>query len=141
MHRGGFGTLSAALSPTKGEPCEFQSTCWTRTTVSSARPRRFLRARGGSRRSPSWSEEREFPQDKLDKAQGSWTDTPYSLDGQSGRRRTEFVDFLPDDAALSPYDALENQKWSAEVQRLLHDAHADRSSSFAGDSVWTMRTS
>jgi RNA polymerase primary sigma factor len=74
-------------------------------------------------REPTLSElEREtgIPQDKLDKAQGSWTDTPYSLDrpvgDEDGRK---FVDFLPDNASLSPYDALENQKWSAEVQRLL----------------------
>jgi RNA polymerase primary sigma factor len=74
-------------------------------------------------REPTLAElEREtgVPEDKLDKAQGSWTDTPYSLDrpvgDEDGRK---FVDFLPDDAALSPYDALENQKWSAEVQRLL----------------------
>ncbi|MGA2451461.1 MAG: sigma-70 family RNA polymerase sigma factor [Polyangiaceae bacterium] len=74
-------------------------------------------------REPTLSElEREtgIPQDKLDRAQGSWTDTPYSLDrpvgDEDGRK---FVDFLPDDGALSPYDVLENQKWSAEVQRLL----------------------
>lgn len=74
-------------------------------------------------REPTLAElEREtgIPQDKLDKAQGSWTDTPYSLNrpvgDEDGRK---FVDFLPDDAALSPYDALETQKWSAEVQRLL----------------------
>jgi RNA polymerase primary sigma factor len=74
-------------------------------------------------REPTLAElEREtgIPQDKLDKAQGSWTDTPYSLDrpvgDEDGRK---FVDFLPDDSSLSPYDALENQKWSAEVQRLL----------------------
>jgi RNA polymerase primary sigma factor len=74
-------------------------------------------------REPTLSElEREtgIPQDKLDKAQGSWSDTPYSLDrpvgDEDGRK---FVDFLPDDASLSPYDVLENQKWSVEVQRLL----------------------
>jgi RNA polymerase primary sigma factor len=61
-----------------------------------------------------------IPQEKLDKVQGSWADTPFSLDrpvgDEDGRK---FIDFLQDDGALSPYDALANQKWNAEVRRLL----------------------
>lgn len=61
-----------------------------------------------------------IPQEKLDKVQGSWADTPFSLDrpvgDEDGRK---FIDFLQDEASMSPYDALANQKWSAEVRRLL----------------------
>jgi RNA polymerase primary sigma factor len=61
-----------------------------------------------------------IPQDKLDKVKGSWADTPFSLDrpvgDEDGRK---FIDFLQDEASLSPYDALATQKWSAEVRRLL----------------------
>jgi RNA polymerase primary sigma factor len=61
-----------------------------------------------------------IPQDKLDKVKGSWAETPFSLDrpvgDEDGRK---FIDFLQDDGALSPYDTLASQKWSAEVRRLL----------------------
>jgi RNA polymerase primary sigma factor len=61
-----------------------------------------------------------IPQDKLDKVKGSWAETPFSLDrpvgDEDGRK---FIDFLQDEGALSPYDALANQKWNAEVRRLL----------------------
>lgn len=61
-----------------------------------------------------------IPQEKLDKVQGSWADTPFSLDrpvgDEDGRK---FIDFLQDEGSMSPYDALANQKWSAEVRRLL----------------------
>ncbi len=74
-------------------------------------------------REPTLQElEREtgIPQEKLDKVQGSWADTPFSLDrpvgDEDGRK---FIDFLQDEGALSPYDSLANQKWNAEVRRLL----------------------
>jgi len=61
-----------------------------------------------------------IPQEKLDKVKGSWAETPFSLDrpvgDEDGRK---FIDFLQDDGALSPYDALASQKWNAEVRRLL----------------------
>ncbi|HEY8041444.1 MAG TPA: sigma-70 family RNA polymerase sigma factor [Polyangiaceae bacterium] len=74
-------------------------------------------------REPTLGElEREtgIPQEKLDKVKGSWAETPFSLDrpvgDEDGRK---FIDFLQDDNGLSPYDALANQKWNAEVRRLL----------------------
>jgi RNA polymerase primary sigma factor len=74
-------------------------------------------------REPTLGElEREtgIPQEKLDKVKGSWAETPFSLDrpvgDEDGRK---FIDFLQDDNALSPYDALASEKWSAEVRRLL----------------------
>jgi RNA polymerase primary sigma factor len=61
-----------------------------------------------------------IPQEKLDKVKGSWAETPFSLDrpvgDEDGRK---FIDFLQDDGALSPYDALASHKWNAEVRRLL----------------------
>jgi RNA polymerase primary sigma factor len=51
---------------------------------------------------------------------GSWAETPFSLDrpvgDEDGRK---FIDFLQDEVTLSPYDSLANQKWGAEVRRLL----------------------
>ena len=74
-------------------------------------------------RDPTLQElEREtgIPQEKLDKVKGSWAETPFSLDrpvgDEDGRK---FIDFLQDEGALSPYDSLANQKWNAEVRRLL----------------------
>jgi RNA polymerase primary sigma factor len=74
-------------------------------------------------REPTLGElEREtgIPQEKLDKVKGAWAETPFSLDrpvgDEDGRK---FIDFLQDDGALSPYDALASQKWNAEVRRLL----------------------
>jgi RNA polymerase primary sigma factor len=74
-------------------------------------------------REPTLGElEREtgIPEEKLDKVKGSWAETPFSLDrpvgDEDGRK---FIDFLQDDGALSPYDALASQKWNAEVRRLL----------------------
>ena len=76
---------------------------------------------------PELERETGIPQEKLDKVKGSWAETPFSLDrpvgDEDGRK---FIDFLQDEGALSPYDALANQKWNAEVRRLLDDAHADR---------------
>jgi len=69
---------------------------------------------------PELEHETGIPQDKLDKVKGSWADTPFSLDrpvgDEDGRK---FIDFLQDDGALSPYETLANQKWNAEVRRLL----------------------
>jgi RNA polymerase primary sigma factor len=69
---------------------------------------------------PELERETGIPQEKLDKVKGSWAETPFSLDrpvgDEDGRK---FIDFLQDDNALSPYDALANEKWSAEVRRLL----------------------
>jgi RNA polymerase primary sigma factor len=61
-----------------------------------------------------------IPEDKLDKVRGSWAETPFSLDrpvgDEDGRK---FIDFLQDDAALTPYDSLASHSWNAEVRRLL----------------------
>ena len=69
---------------------------------------------------PELEHETGIPQDKLDKVKGAWAETPFSLDrpvgDEDGRK---FIDFLQDDAGLSPYEALANQKWNAEVRRLL----------------------
>jgi RNA polymerase primary sigma factor len=69
---------------------------------------------------PELERETGIPQEKLDKVKGSWAETPFSLDrpvgDEDGRK---FIDFLQDDGALSPYDSLANQKWNAEVRRLL----------------------
>ncbi len=69
---------------------------------------------------PELEKETGIPQEKLDKVKGSWAETPFSLDrpvgDEDGRK---FIDFLQDEATLSPYDSLANQKWSAEVRRLL----------------------
>jgi len=69
---------------------------------------------------PELERETGIPQEKLDKVKGSWADTPFSLDrpvgDEDGRK---FIDFLQDEGALSPYDTLANQKWNAEVRRLL----------------------
>jgi len=69
---------------------------------------------------PELERETGIPQEKLDKVKGSWAETPFSLDrpvgDEDGRK---FIDFLQDETAMSPYDALANQKWNAEVRRLL----------------------
>ena len=86
-----------------------------------ARATQAVIARTG--RDPTLAElekETGIPQEKLDKVKGSWAETPFSLDrpvgDEDGRK---FIDFLQDEATLSPYDSLANQKWSAEVRRLL----------------------
>ncbi|MGH7437755.1 MAG: sigma-70 family RNA polymerase sigma factor, partial [Polyangiaceae bacterium] len=69
---------------------------------------------------PELEHETGIPQEKLDKVKGSWADTPFSLDrpvgDEDGRK---FIDFLQDEVALSPYEALASHKWSSEVRRLL----------------------
>ena len=61
-----------------------------------------------------------IPRDKLDKVKDFYAETPFSLDrpvgDEDGRK---FIDFLQEDDATSPYDHLANQKWAAEVRRLL----------------------
>jgi RNA polymerase primary sigma factor len=58
--------------------------------------------------------------EKLDKASGAWGETPFSLDrpvdDQDGRK---FIDFLQEQGAPSPYDALTARKRNVEVHRLL----------------------
>jgi RNA polymerase primary sigma factor len=69
---------------------------------------------------PELEHETGIPQEKLDKVKGSWADTPFSLDrpvgDEDGRK---FIDFLQDEVALSPYEALASHKWNSEVRRLL----------------------
>jgi RNA polymerase primary sigma factor len=74
-------------------------------------------------RAPSLAElakETGVPQEKLDKVQDLYADTPFSLDrpvgDEDGRR---FIDFLVEENSLSPFDCLANQKWAEEVRRLL----------------------
>jgi RNA polymerase primary sigma factor len=66
------------------------------------------------------AKETGIPQEKLDKVQGSWADTPFSLDrpvgDEDGRK---FIDFLQDENMQSPYETLQTQKWGEEVRRLL----------------------
>ncbi len=61
-----------------------------------------------------------IPREKLDKVKDFYAETPFSLDrpvgDEDGRR---FIDFLQEDEPTSPYDHLANQKWAAEVRRLL----------------------
>jgi RNA polymerase primary sigma factor len=61
-----------------------------------------------------------IPRDKLDKVKDFYAETPFSLDrpvgDEDGRK---FIDFLQEDDPTSPYDHLANQKWAAEVRRLL----------------------
>ncbi len=61
-----------------------------------------------------------IPREKLDKVKDFYAETPFSLDrpvgDEDGRK---FIDFLQEDDPTSPYDHLANQKWAAEVRRLL----------------------
>jgi RNA polymerase primary sigma factor len=74
-------------------------------------------------RDPSLEElqhETGIPLEKLDKVKGSWAETPFSLDrpvgDEDGRK---FIDFLQDEAGLSPHENLVSLKWGEEVRRLL----------------------
>ncbi len=66
------------------------------------------------------SQETGIAEDKLDKMQGYWADTPFSLDrpvnDEDGRK---FVDFLENENTLSPHETLVQQAWTDELQRLL----------------------
>jgi RNA polymerase primary sigma factor len=66
------------------------------------------------------SKETGIAEDKLEKMQGYWAETPFSLDrpvnDEDGRK---FVDFLESESIASPHETLVQQAWSDEVQRLL----------------------
>ena len=62
----------------------------------------------------------KVPREKLDKVKSFSADAPFSLDrpvgDEDGRK---FVDFLEEEDAVSPFDHLAGEYWSAEVRRLL----------------------
>jgi RNA polymerase primary sigma factor len=66
------------------------------------------------------AKETGIAEDKLEKMQGYWAETPFSLDrpvnDEDGRK---FVDFLENENIASPHETLVQQAWSDEVQRLL----------------------
>jgi RNA polymerase primary sigma factor len=66
------------------------------------------------------AKETGIAEDKLEKMQGYWAETPFSLDrpvnDEDGRK---FVDFLESESIASPHETLVQQAWSDEVQRLL----------------------
>jgi len=66
------------------------------------------------------SKETGIAEDKLEKMQGYWAETPFSLDrpvnDEDGRK---FVDFLESESIPSPHETLVQQAWGDEVQRLL----------------------
>jgi RNA polymerase primary sigma factor len=66
------------------------------------------------------AKETGIAEEKLEKMQGYWAETPFSLDrpvnDEDGRK---FVDFLESESIPSPHDTLVQQAWSDEVQRLL----------------------
>ncbi len=66
------------------------------------------------------SKETGIAEDKLEKMQGYWAETPFSLDrpvnDEDGRK---FVDFLESESIPSPHETLVQQAWTDEVQRLL----------------------
>jgi RNA polymerase primary sigma factor len=66
------------------------------------------------------SKETGIATDKLEKMQGYWTETPFSLDrpvnDEDGRK---FVDFLENENIPSPHETLVQQAWNDEVHRLL----------------------
>jgi len=66
------------------------------------------------------SKETGIAEDKLEKMQGYWADTPFSLDrpvnDEDGRK---FVDFLESESIPSAHETLVQQAWNDEVHRLL----------------------
>ena len=85
------------------------------------RTRQLLLARNG--REPTQEElEREtgIPAEKLEKVMGAWTETPVSLDkpvgDEDGRR---FLDFLPDESEISPYERIAQDDSKRQVGELL----------------------
>jgi RNA polymerase primary sigma factor len=66
------------------------------------------------------AKETGIAEDKLEKMQGYWAETPFSLDrpvnDEDGRK---FVDFLENENIPSPHETLVQQAWTDEVQRLL----------------------
>src|SRR5450755_603534 len=108
-----------------------------------ARATQAIVARTG--RDPTLAElekETGIPQEKLDKVKGSWAETPFSLDrpvgDEDGRK---FIDFLQDEATLSPYDSLANERWGEEVRPCSTRSRLSSRASSGGASVWTTRTS
>jgi RNA polymerase primary sigma factor len=80
-----------------------------------------LSSRNGHDPSPEeLSRETGIAADKLEKMQGYWTETPFSLDrpvnDEDGRK---FVDFLENESIPSPHETLVQQAWTDEVHRLL----------------------
>ncbi|HEX6241533.1 MAG TPA: sigma-70 family RNA polymerase sigma factor [Polyangiales bacterium] len=80
-----------------------------------------LSSRNGHDPSPDeLSKETGIAADKLEKMQGYWTETPFSLDrpvnDEAGRK---FVDFLENESIPSPHETLVQQAWTDEVHRLL----------------------
>lgn len=66
------------------------------------------------------AKETGIAEDKLEKMQGYWADTPFSLDrpvnDEDGRK---FVDFLESESIPSPHDTLVQQAWTDELHQLL----------------------
>jgi RNA polymerase primary sigma factor len=66
------------------------------------------------------SKETGIAEEKLEKMQGYWAETPFSLDrpvnDEDGRR---FVDFLENESIPSPHETLLQQAWTDEIHRLL----------------------
>jgi RNA polymerase primary sigma factor len=66
------------------------------------------------------AKETGIAEDKLEKMQGYWADTPFSLDrpvnDEDGRK---FVDFLESESIPSPHETMVQQAWTDEVHRLL----------------------
>ncbi len=66
------------------------------------------------------AQETGIAEDKLDKLQGYWAETPFSLDrpvnDEDGRK---FVDFLENENMPSAHETLVQQAWTDELHRLL----------------------
>jgi RNA polymerase primary sigma factor len=66
------------------------------------------------------AKETGIAEEKLEKMQGYWAETPFSLDrpvnDEDGRR---FVDFLENESIPSPHETLLQQAWTDELHRLL----------------------
>jgi len=85
------------------------------------RATQMLTAREG--REPTLAElavETGIAEEKLDRIQKDWAETPFSLDravnDEDGRK---FIDFLQDESAPNPFETVVNNSWSKEVRRLL----------------------
>ena len=82
-----------------------------------------LSSRNGHDPSPEeLSQETGIAPDKLERMQGYWTETPFSLDrpvnDEDGRK---FVDFLESEGIPSPHETLVTRAWESEVHRLLSE--------------------
>ncbi|MCS6798173.1 MAG: sigma-70 family RNA polymerase sigma factor [Myxococcota bacterium] len=86
-----------------------------------ARATQAIATRTGKEPTPEELEkETGIAAEKLEKIRGYWTETPFSLDrpvnDEDGRR---FIDFLEEENVPTPFETLSNQRWCAEVRRLL----------------------